>query len=324
MSGLCDWTEVFKAGKQTDSSGHTRVFTLKDLDHIVNSYDPSKNEAPAVIGHPRTNAPAYGWVEGLKREGDKLLAKFKQVMPEFEKIVQEGRYKKRSIALDENDSLLHVGFLGAVHPAVKGLKDITFSDEDNIRVYEYSDGENEMPEENIQLSNALEENKKLKEQLTSYAEAEEQKKTAEYASVEAENKRLKQEMAKIQIEQKRKEFEAFCDENAERILPRDKPRVTEFMMALSECGKRTFSDGQEKNLLTEFQDFLSAKAKELEFSEVTTKAKAATTTTKTKSSEFSSMKTDDERLEIHEKALTYAAQNKVGYEEAVTIVINQE
>ena len=91
------WIEVFRSGKHTDSNGNTREWTTGDLDEIVSRYDSSHHEAPIVVGHPRDNSPAYGWVEAIKREGNRLLAKLKQVMPEFSRAVKEGRYKKRSI-----------------------------------------------------------------------------------------------------------------------------------------------------------------------------------------------------------------------------------
>jgi hypothetical protein len=120
------WVEVFRAGKQTDSLGREHEFTSKDLETIVNSYDNKNHEAPVVIGHPKDNAPAFGWVEELKTDGKTLFAKFKQLVPEFVDAVKQGLYKKRSISLYPNLTLRHIGFLGAVPPAVKGLADIAF------------------------------------------------------------------------------------------------------------------------------------------------------------------------------------------------------
>lgn len=130
-----DWVEIFKAGSHTDSSGHTKFWSVEDLDEIIKSYNPKKSEAPIVIGHPRTKDPAYGWVEKLKRVGSVLFAKFKQVDQGFADLVKSGRYKKRSISLD-GWRLNHVGFLGAVHPAVDGLAD--FSSVGNGPVFEFA------------------------------------------------------------------------------------------------------------------------------------------------------------------------------------------
>lgn len=130
------WFAIFKAGKHTDSSGNTKEWTEADLDKIVASYDPAKHEAPIVIGHPKTNAPAYGWIESLKRVGDTLYAKAKQLVPEFVEMVNKGLFKKRSISLYPDGTLRHVGFLGATPPAVKGLPDVEFKDGEKILNYE--------------------------------------------------------------------------------------------------------------------------------------------------------------------------------------------
>lgn len=124
-----DWIQIFKIGAHTDSNGNTRTWTEKELDGIVESYNPANHEAPAVIGHPKDNAPAWGWVEGLKRDGQFLYAKFKDLIPEFVDMVKKGMFKKRSISLYPDGTLRHIGFLGAMPPAVKGLADIVFEDE---------------------------------------------------------------------------------------------------------------------------------------------------------------------------------------------------
>jgi len=120
--------EVFKTGKHTDRKGNSRNWTVADIDKAVASYDPAYHEAPVVLGHPEDNAPAYGWVSGLKRAGDKLMASLKQLDPAFVEAVKAGRFKKRSVAFYADGSLRHVGFLGAMPPAVKGLADAAFSE----------------------------------------------------------------------------------------------------------------------------------------------------------------------------------------------------
>lgn len=126
------WVEIFRAGEQTDSSGNTKTWTGKDLEKIVNQYNDKKHEAPVVIGHPKENAPAFGWVEELKTDGKVLFARFKQLVPEFIEAVKQGLYKKRSISLYPDLTLRHIGFLGAIPPAVKGLADIAFNEAETI------------------------------------------------------------------------------------------------------------------------------------------------------------------------------------------------
>lgn len=141
MSGKLanQWIEIFRTGDYGDKG----VFTERDLDQIAKSYDPSFHEAPVVIGHPEQDAPAYGWIEQLKREGNTLLAKPKQVEPNFERMVEQGQFKKRSASFYRTDkglSLRHVGFLGAMPPVVKGLADARFS-EGEYQTIEFADGE---------------------------------------------------------------------------------------------------------------------------------------------------------------------------------------
>lgn len=127
MNGFNGWIEVFRAGKHTTHHGKEMEFTEADLDKIA-SYDPKAHEAPVVIGHPKVGDPAVGWVEGLKREGNKLLAKMSKLHPAFSEAVKDGWYKKRSISLYPDKTLRHIGFLGAMPPAVKGLAEISFAE----------------------------------------------------------------------------------------------------------------------------------------------------------------------------------------------------
>jgi hypothetical protein len=133
--GMNDWIEVFRVGRHTDSGGNTQDWTFKDLEKIASSYNPQEHEAPIVIGHPETDSPAYGWIEALKVEGEKLLAKPGQLVEQFKDWIRKGLYKKVSIALYPDLTLRHVGFLGAMPPAVKGLQDIRFQEKGKFTIY---------------------------------------------------------------------------------------------------------------------------------------------------------------------------------------------
>lgn len=129
--------EIFRAGRHVDMHGRAFDISRVDLADIASRYDPTKHEAPLVVGHPQTNAPAYGWVKDLRVSGDTLVADAHQVDPAFAEIVNSGRYKKRSASFllptaSDNPApggyyLNHVGFLGAQPPAVKGLRDAQFA-----------------------------------------------------------------------------------------------------------------------------------------------------------------------------------------------------
>lgn len=130
----------FRAGRHTSSDGKAINFSEGDLAAIAEVYQPAIHEAPIVVGHPKTEAPAYGWVERLEARPNGLYAIPRQVNPEFADIVRQGAYKKVSGSFFLPDSksnptpgkfyLRHIGFLGAVPPALKGLTPVSFSEED--------------------------------------------------------------------------------------------------------------------------------------------------------------------------------------------------
>lgn len=127
-SSLADqWLEIFRAGDYGDKGS----FSNEDLDQMVANFNPSFHEPPVVIGHPVHDAPAYAWVEALKRRGNTLLGKLKQVDPKFEEMVKAGHFKKRSASLYQTTKgwmLRHIGFLGAQPPEIKGLANAVFQE----------------------------------------------------------------------------------------------------------------------------------------------------------------------------------------------------
>lgn len=127
QKGFDNWIPIFRGGKQKDSNGIEHDGDAL-IDTAIAKFNAARHEPPIVIGHPKEDAPAWGWVEGLKKVGNELLMKCKQVQPEFAAMVERGQYKKRSAAFYPDGSLRHVGFLGAMPPAVKGLPDVAFAE----------------------------------------------------------------------------------------------------------------------------------------------------------------------------------------------------
>ena len=132
--------EIFRAGRHVAASGKAVEFTEADIAAIARNYRPGLHEAPIVLGHPKDNAPAYGWADRLRARGARLQAEVAQVEPSFAEGVRAGRYKKVSASFYDKDSpanptpgqyyLRHIGFLGAQPPAVKGLAPVQFSEGD--------------------------------------------------------------------------------------------------------------------------------------------------------------------------------------------------
>ncbi len=129
--------EIFKAGTHTSSDGQRLTFSEGDIARCAAAYDPDLSDAPLVVGHPQTDAPAYGWVDRLRADGGVLKASTRQVDPAFSEMVNAGRFRRVSAAFFMPNApnnpkpgtvyLRHVGFLGAQPPAVKRLKAASFS-----------------------------------------------------------------------------------------------------------------------------------------------------------------------------------------------------
>ena len=125
MSALDGWIDVCRAGTWRDMQGCDVRLDEDRLDRIVDAHAVA-DPAPVVVGHPETDAPAYAWIDGLRRVGDRLQAKLRDIAPAFREAVEAGRYAGRSIAL-QGDTLRHVGFLGGRAPAVSGLVPTRFA-----------------------------------------------------------------------------------------------------------------------------------------------------------------------------------------------------
>lgn len=190
------WIEIFRTGKHTDSSGRSGEFPPERLDRIASTYNSRILEeptmlAPVVKGHPKDDAPAFGWVKRLARRGDRLVAFVDDIAKDFAKEVRQGKFKRVSVALYPDLMLKHIGFLGAAAPAVKGLAEASFTEEEGIVAYSFSDFY--LDEDDTHL-------------------------------LQEENEALKREIDVIRKEKRLREFREYAnaliaDENGAKILP---------------------------------------------------------------------------------------------------------
>lgn len=140
---------IFKPGKHTAMNGREISFSEQDVQNTVAVYHPQLSEAPLVIGHPETNDPAYGWVQSLQFTEGLLKAIPIKVSEEFASWVNAGFYKKISASFYSPEHpgnpapgsyyLRHVGFLGGMPPAVKGLPNPAFQDTDEYITIKFSE-----------------------------------------------------------------------------------------------------------------------------------------------------------------------------------------
>lgn len=126
------WFEIFRGGKQHDSLG-AEVDGDALIDKILSKFSSGGTDAELVVGHPDDDAPGFGKIAELKeymRDGTRvLIAKPKDVVASFAKQVRKNWFPGRSIGVEADGTLLHVGFLPqGVPPAVKGMLPATFSE----------------------------------------------------------------------------------------------------------------------------------------------------------------------------------------------------
>ncbi|HEY9212069.1 MAG TPA: hypothetical protein VIQ29_04350 [Ancylobacter sp.] len=130
--------EVFRPGTYVSMGGESLTYSADDLRAVASSYDAAGAPAPIVIGHPATDAPAFGWAKSFAFDeaSQRLTAEIDQIEPAFADAVTAGRYKKVSLSFFRPSDAAnpapgtwypkHVGFLGAAPPAVTGLKVVQF------------------------------------------------------------------------------------------------------------------------------------------------------------------------------------------------------
>lgn len=127
-----NYFHVFTAGEYPQ-----RTVTSGDLAQIAASYDPAVYEAPVWIGHPGSTTPeepkAYGWVESLIAEGDKLYASFSHLDDDLIGMVKDKKYRRCSVEFGKlnykplKDKLYLVAIALTNRPAVAGLAPLEFS-----------------------------------------------------------------------------------------------------------------------------------------------------------------------------------------------------
>lgn len=139
--------EVFRSGTFIPMNGQQLSFSAADLKAMADAYDYATAPAPVVVGHPKTDAPAFGWAQSFEYDAtaDRLYANVGEIAPAFADAVRSGSYKKVSLSFFRPDNAAnpvpgtwypkHVGFLGGAAPAVSGLKNVQFStDSDTVEI----------------------------------------------------------------------------------------------------------------------------------------------------------------------------------------------
>ena len=290
-----EWLDIFAGGKQVDSSG-TEHDGDKLIDGALKNFD-EKNKPPVVIGHPKTNSPAFGWVSGLRekiKDGKRFLqAKLDNLNEGFLNAWKAGAYKNRSAAFNPDGSLRHVGFLGGTPPAVKGLEDYQFNQPGNI--FEFN--ENERTEKKMTFEEFKDAMKFWKSVQDDSAPKEKTETPAQFseADIEAAKKEAAEQAAKAEREKMQAEFAA---QEAEKLKTAHTEKVNafidgkindglippawkeqglgQFMLSLTESQTEfEFSEGKKQHPLEWFINWIDENFKKGSlFSEIATKETA--------------------------------------------------
>lgn len=130
-----EWVEIFKSGKWRDSAGVESSWTNDDLDGVVSAFEELKGQVrvPIRLGGHAEVAPAVGWIEGLKRSGDTLMAYCDIVSGVAREAIAKRMYRSVSAGFVTNwkrgektykAALNHLAILGGRLPAVTGLAEL--------------------------------------------------------------------------------------------------------------------------------------------------------------------------------------------------------
>lgn len=137
-----------RPGKFTAMNGKEVQIDESTLDTIIEAtknFAYQDDDFPLVIGHPKTDSPAYGWINknNIVKEGDVLvaLAEDENLVPEMKDWFGKKLYKKVSVKLRPDFSIAHIGFLGANPPAVTGLPSVALSEDDKGIEIEFAEYE---------------------------------------------------------------------------------------------------------------------------------------------------------------------------------------
>ena len=317
--------EVFKAGVYPQGK-----FTKKEISQIAKNYDPQFCEAPITIDHQQSG-PAYGWVEDVKADGDKLKVSFKDVPTEFEQDVNSGKYKKVSVELYRNLEgkgayLKAVSFLGAATPQVKGLEQIKFMEsEADTYEFESEDEPDKFSEEDIealktqikdlesQIEKFKETNKKtetiksLKERISALNDE-----VAAFKEKAEGKEEIEKELNNIKLAIKNKEHEEFIHKQIDKgvLVPANKDIVLSVLKELDNVQKF----GEDSPVINGFKSFIESLPKQITFDETATKDKLPN---HQKNSVEPFANADEDSLEIFKEAKALAEKENISFKDAL-------
>jgi len=300
---------LISPGTYTDANGVKVSLSEADLSASAQAYDPTLHEAPVVIGHPKHSAPAYGWVRTVQFAEGRYEAETHNTVEEFPALIG-GPFKKRSARFYTPTSprnpkpgvyyLRDVGLLGAMPPAIKGLREVEFSEgEDDVLEVAFAEtsdwslsrifrglrdylietagtekADSIIPEwilEEIQLAAMRPE---LRSEPLMFSEEIEGTVTTNSDPATTDNAReqalqdREAAVAQKEAELARQGHLAFAETLKGKIHPGQKASVVELLCQLDGGDEIAFDEGEAKPAAEIFKTFLSSLPAQVEFGEV--------------------------------------------------------
>ncbi len=320
--------EIFKVGKHTSSNGTTKEYSLEDLNSIISNHS---EPTPIVVGHPQTNSPAFGWIKNLFIQGESLFAEATDLVPEFLDLVKQKIYKNRSVSLKQNEdgtlSLNHVGFLGGVLPAVKGLQELNLNADDSAS-FEFSLA--------IELDEETEETTTVPVAPVVPTEPENLK--AEFESLKSDVAKILEFMGSFPVQNSQPleaELQAKIDElNLKIDLAYFQKNMTDklqmadltpaikskILIILGNFQSLEFSQEQQTKIISDFQE-LADLIQPFQTDEILKKVEF--TQNKKNSNAFDAFNVDKESLQLFNEASQLSEEEAISFSEAIHVLINK-
>ncbi len=320
---------IFRPGRHTAMSGQALSFSAADLQATVAAYDPTKHEAPLVVGHPSHDQPAYGWVQSLQLSDGGINATPAQVNADFADMVAGGAFKKISASFYAPDSpsnpvpgvyyLRHVGFLGAQPPAVKGLRPPQFADtEAGVLTFEFAEDQAAADPAPAPAPDPAPESAPPPESVPPPEPKESPVTEQEKAALEAENTRLKTELAATKAAQVHAANLAFCEAQP-GVLPAWRAVATATLDHFAtQPAPIEFGEGAARQPLAEqFRAMLSALPAPVQPGELATAARAAGAHQQPDNKDdLRFAEAAPERMALHRRICAHATEHNLTYAQA--------
>lgn len=332
MAAAKKMLEIFRPGTFVSVEGQRISFSDTDVAATVAAYDIAKHKAPLVIGHPKMDDPAYGHAVSLSLgRNNVVLAEPANVDPAFADAVNNERYDSISASFWSPTNprnpvpgvwyVRHIGFLGAVPPAVPGLKQPSFADADDTDLITINFADSQEPTMTPEEKAALAaQQQKLKDDQASFADqqAAAKKRDDELAARE---KALAAKEAKARED----EINSFAEGliKSGKLLPVEKTGMVALLGALPADQEVSFADGDGKTVSQASADvlrnFLSNLPPRVDFAEHS----AAEHEEQHSDASFAAPNgytVDAKQLELHNKITAHAEKHNISYAQAAAVV----